>query len=35
VHGRPGTAMPAWKTILADGEAEWIVARLLTGFPNE
>jgi len=35
VHGRPGTAMPPWKTILAEGEAEWIVARLLTGFPNE
>jgi len=35
VHGRPGTAMPPWKTILAEGEAEWIVARLLTGFPSE
>ncbi|MCX7174378.1 MAG: cytochrome c [Proteobacteria bacterium] len=35
VHGRPGTAMPPWKTILAEGEAEWIVSRLLTGFPKE
>jgi cytochrome c55X len=35
VHGRPGTAMPPWKTILAEGEAEWIVAQLLTGFPSE
>ena len=35
VFGRPGTAMPAWKTILADGEAEWIVSQLLIGFPRE
>ena len=35
VHGRPGTAMPPWKTLLAEGEAEWIVTRLLTGFPSE
>ncbi|MFA6313159.1 MAG: cytochrome c [Sterolibacterium sp.] len=35
VHGRPGTAMPPWKTILAEGEAEWIVSQLLNGFPNE
>jgi len=35
VHGRPGTAMPPWMTILAEGEAEWIVARLLAGFPSE
>ena len=35
VFGRPGTAMPPWKTILAEGEAEWIVAQLLTGFPSE
>lgn len=35
VHGRPGTAMPPWKTILAEGEAEWIVSQLLTGFPKE
>lgn len=35
LHGRPGTPMPAWKTVLAEGEAEWIVSQLLTGFPSE
>lgn len=35
VHGRPGTAMPPWKSILAEGEAEWIVAQLVNGFPAE
>lgn len=35
VHGRPGTPMPPWKAILADGEAEWIVSQLLAGFPHE
>ncbi len=31
--GRPGTAMPAWKSLLGEDEAEWIVARLIGGFP--
>jgi cytochrome c55X len=36
IHGgRPGTAMPAWKTILSENEIQWIVRRLMTGFPNE
>jgi cytochrome c55X len=35
MHGRPGTPMPAWKTILTEKDAEWIVARLLEGFPQE
>lgn len=35
VYGRPGTAMPAWKTILSEPEAEWIVQRLMQGFPEE
>ena len=35
VHGRPGTAMPPWKTILSEQEAEWIVQRLIEGFPEE
>lgn len=35
VHGRPGTAMPPWKTILSEKEAEWIVRRLIEGFPQE
>lgn len=36
IHGgRPGTAMPPWKTILSDAEIRWIVDKLTTGFPNE
>ncbi len=27
-HGRPGTAMPAWKTMIKAEEAEWIAAWL-------
>lgn len=33
--GRPGTAMPPWKTFLNEAEADWIVAQLLRGFPEE
>ncbi|MBU0751257.1 MAG: cytochrome c [Gammaproteobacteria bacterium] len=35
VYGRPGTAMPPWKTILSEPEAEWIVRQLMQGFPTE
>lgn len=35
LYGRPGTAMPPWKSILSEGEAQWIVNQLLTGFPEE
>lgn len=35
MHGRPGTAMPPWRTMLSEAEAEWIVARLIDGFPEE
>ncbi|HZV55508.1 MAG TPA: cytochrome c [Rhodocyclaceae bacterium] len=36
VHGgRPGTAMPPWKSILNDSEIQWIVQKLMTGFPRE
>lgn len=35
MQGRPGTAMPPWKAILSEREAEWIVAQLLAGFPQE
>jgi cytochrome c55X len=36
IHGgRPGTAMPPWKTILSDREIQWIVQKLITGFPAE
>lgn len=34
IHGRPGTAMPPWQRFLAEHEAQWIVARLLEGFPK-
>ena len=35
LYGRPGTAMPPWKTILSEKEAMWIVRRLMDGFPKE
>ncbi len=35
VYGRPGTAMPAWKSILSEADATWIVTRLIAGFPEE
>lgn len=35
LHGRPGTAMPGWSRFLSDTEAEWVVARLQSGFPHE
>ncbi len=34
VYGRPGTAMPPWQRFLAEDEAQWIVGRLLEGFPK-
>jgi cytochrome c55X len=35
IHGRPGTPMPAWRALLNEAEAEWVVARLMGGFPDE
>ena len=35
MQGRPGTAMPPWQAIISEAEAEWIVARLLAGLPQE
>ena len=36
IHGgRPGTAMPPWKTILSESEIRWIVQQLIKGFPAE
>lgn len=35
LYGRPGTAMPPWKSILSAAEAQWVVNHLLTGFPEE
>lgn len=34
LHGRPGTAMPPWRSILSESESEWL-ARYLTGAPLE
>jgi len=33
--GRPGTAMPAWRSLLSDADAHWIAQRLREGFPEE
>ncbi len=35
MHGRPGTPMPPWQSILSEEDAEWIVKRLIEGFPTE
>lgn len=35
LQGRAGTPMSAWKSILGEEEAEWIVAELIKGFPQE
>lgn len=35
LYGRPGTAMPPWKSILSEGEVQWVVDHLLAGFPEE
>lgn len=35
MYGRPGTAMPAWKTLLSQAQANWIADQLLIGFPEE
>jgi cytochrome c55X len=34
VGGRPGTPMPPWHRFLTEPEAEWIVDRLIEGFPE-
>lgn len=34
-YGRPGTAMPPWKSIISEKEAEWIVRQLVGGFPED
>jgi cytochrome c55X len=35
LHGRPGTAMPPFKSMLDEAEAQWIATQLLQGFPRE
>jgi cytochrome c55X len=34
LQGRPGSAMPPWRSMLTTEEAEWIVGRLREGFPE-
>ncbi len=34
-HGRPGTPMPPWRSMLTSDEALWIAQRLVDGFPKE
>lgn len=33
-YGRPGTPMPPWKQFLSEAEAAWIVAKLISEFPQ-
>lgn len=35
LDGRPGTAMPGWKSMLSESDAQWIAGHLLEGFPEE
>jgi len=35
VHGRPGTPMPPWRTMLGAADMRWIAAQLAAGFPEE
>ena len=34
-HGRPGTPMPGWRSMISEAEALWIAEQLLIGFPEE
>jgi len=34
-HGRPGTPMPPWRSMLSESEAAWIAEQLVAGFPTE
>ena len=34
-HGRPGTPMPGWRSMLSASEADWIASQLVVGFPEE
>jgi cytochrome c55X len=34
-HGRPGTPMPGWKTMISEADALWIAQQLFAGFPEE
>lgn len=34
IGGRAGTPMPPWRRFLAEDEAQWIVDKLMAGFPE-
>lgn len=34
LHGRPGTPMPPWRSLLSEAEAQWIAAALQRGLPE-
>ncbi len=34
LDGRPGTPMPGWRPFMTEDEANWIVERLMHGFPS-
>ena len=33
-YGRPGTPMPPWRQFVNEAEADWIVKKLMSGFPQ-
>jgi cytochrome c55X len=35
LHGRPGTPMPPWRSMLSPDEARWIAEQLVAGFPKD
>lgn len=34
-HGRPGSAMPGWQTLLDEQDIAWLVDQLLEGYPRK
>ncbi len=35
LQGRPGTAMPPWRSFMSEPEARWIIRMLNKGLPDE
>ena len=34
LYGRPGTPMPPWRQFMNEEEANWVVEKLMTRFPD-
>ena len=34
LDGIPGTPMPPWRQFMSEAEADWIVQKLMSGFPQ-